>query len=298
MRVAPPQSVEEIRRRRDEVIARWGPWRSSNIRLAEGVFTMPDASPGDGARVRRALQHVRDLASGTVSGLRVLDLGCGEGGLALELGRHGSDVVAMDGRLAQIEKAELAREILGVRSMTVAHVDARRLSVEEHGFFDVVIALSLLDRLDAPAVFDVVKRIAAVCKRFALIESRLAPRGRATREFEGAGFRGAPRREHRATSTRAERLAALDRSLDNDQSFLLTRESMLRLLGHAGFTSVAELLDPDATPEAPWLAAFHGRRAAITTAPQVNAEPPATWKDAPPRAGGRGIGRILRRRKR
>jgi len=292
-----PQSAEEIARRRDEIVARWGPWRSSNLRLAEATFTMDPASVGDAARVRRALQHLRDLSAGTVSGLRVLDLGCGEGGLALELARHGADVVALDGRLAQVEKAEFAREVLGIRSVTVAQVDARGLSVEEHGFFDVVVALSVLDHLDAPAVFGVVQRIAAVCKRFALIETKLAARARGVREFEGLAFRGAPRREHRATSTRAERLAALDRSLDNDQSFLLTRGSMLRLLVHAGFTSVAELLDPGASADAPWFAAFRGRRVAMATAPQVNAVPIGSWGEAAPPKRRPMIGRLLRRKR-
>jgi len=289
---------EEIVRRRDDIVARWGPWRFDNLRLSEGLFTIGEGAPGTEARLRRAMQQLRDLAGGNLGGLRVLDLGCGEGGLAIELGKHGAEVVALEGRLAHVEKGELARDALGLRSVTFVRADARRLSVEEHGFFDVVVALSILDRLDAPDVFEVVRRIGAVCKRFAIIEARLTARPRGTREFEGVAYRGAPRREHAPTSSRAERLAALERSLDNDQSFVLTRSSMLRLLARTGFTSCAELLAPESDPETPWLAAFKGRRVALAVTPQANALPPDTWDEPVPASKRPAIARLLRPPKR
>jgi hypothetical protein len=68
--------------------------------------------------------------------------------------------------------------------------------------------------------------------------------------------------------------------LDNVQSFALTRASMLRLLARSSFTSMAELLDPAAgESDAPWFAAFKGRRVALATAPQANADPTAEWPE-------------------
>jgi ubiquinone/menaquinone biosynthesis C-methylase UbiE len=291
----PAMDRDEMLARREDIVARWGAWQTDNLRLAEGVFTIDEGDAGSPSRLRRAMQHVRDLAGGTVSGLRILDLGCGEGGLALELGKHGAEVLGIDGRLGQIEKAEFAREALGVRPVSFVRADVRHLSVEDHGFFDVVLALSILDRLDAADLFDVAKRIGAVCKRFAVIEAQLAPKSRTTREYDGAVYRGAPRREHRPQSSRAERLAASQRSLDNLQSFALTRLSMLRLLARASFTSVAELLDPEADPAAPWLVAFKGRRVALSTAPGANALSPAEWREP---QGAPRLGRLLQRPKR
>jgi ubiquinone/menaquinone biosynthesis C-methylase UbiE len=292
----PPMLRDEIVSRREDIVARWGAWTADNVRLAESVYTISEQAAGHHARVRRAMQHLRDLAGGTVSGLRVLDLGCGEGGLALELGRHGAEVVGLDGRLGQIEKAEFVREVLDVRSVSFTRADVRHLSVEDHGFFDIVVALSILDHLDAADLFDVAKRIGAVCKRFALVEVQLVAKPRATREHEGVSYRGAPRQEHRANSSRAERLAASAKSLDNVHSFVLTRASMLRLLARSSFTSVAELLDPAVgESDAPWFAAFRGRRVALATAPQANADPAAEWPE--PKAAPR-IGRLLRRPKR
>ena len=187
-----PMTPEDIARCRDEIAAHRGPWRADNLRLAKNVYTIGEGLEGHEARVRRAVQTVADLAASRIKGLRILDLGCGEGGFALELGKQGAEVVAIERRAALAEKAEFAREALGLRHVEILRGDVRRLSPETHGFFDVVLALGILDRLDAPAVFDVAKRVGAVCKGFALVEARLAARPRASHVSDGIVFRGAP----------------------------------------------------------------------------------------------------------
>jgi SAM-dependent methyltransferase len=273
----PPMTPEAILRRRDEIAAHRGPWLTDNLRLAKNVYTIGEGARGNEARVRRAVQTVLDLAAPRIRGLRILDLGCGEGGFALELGKQGAEVVAIEARAALAEKAEFAREALGLRHVAILHDDVRRLSPEEHGFFDVVLALGILDRLDAPALFDVAKRVAAVCKGFALVEARLATRPRASHACDGVVYRGATR------------------TLDDKQSFLLTRASMLSLLARSGFTSIAETLDPDAAADAPCFVAFKGRRAALQTAPQANAFLPSGWEEGQPAPPRVGIGRLVRR---
>ena len=267
-----PMTPDEIASRRDEIAAHRGPWRADNLLLARNVYTMGEGAQGQEARVRRAVQTVLDLSASRVKGLRILDLGCGEGGFALELGKQGAEVVAIEGRAALAEKAEFARDALGLRHVSIVRGDVRRLSAEEHGFFDVVLALGILDRLDAPAVFDVAKRVGSVCKGFVLVEARLAARPRAQRESEGTVFRGTPRL-----------------SADGEPSFVLTRASMLSLLARSGFTSIAETLDPDAAEDAPCFAAFKGRRVALQTAPQSNAVLPPGWGEAQPATPQGGI---------
>jgi len=250
---------DEIAQRRSEIVKAHGPWRSDNLRLAAGVHTIGEGARANEARVRRVLQHVIDFAAKPVKGLRVLDLGCGEGGFALELGKQGAEVVAIDASAAEVEKAAFARDALGLSRVTVLRGDARRVSPEEHGYFDVVLALGLIDRLDAPPLFEVAKRIGAVCKGFTLVEARLAARARASRESDGTTFRGAPR------------------SVDGRPSFLLTRESMLGLFARSGFTSLVETLDPEQDAGVPCFAAFKGRPVALVTAPQANAVPWPAW---------------------
>jgi len=154
----PPMTPEEIGRRRDEIVESRGPWRHDNLRLAKNVYTMKEGAPGREARVRLALQWVADLTGSPLPKLRVLDLACGEGGFALELGRQGAEVVALEANAASAEKASFARDALGLHRVTVLRAEARRVSPEEHGFFDVVLALGILERLDAPALFEVAKQ--------------------------------------------------------------------------------------------------------------------------------------------
>jgi SAM-dependent methyltransferase len=290
-----PMTPEEIARRRDEIVAIHGPWCVHDLQLARNVTTMSEGGGGQSTRVRRAVQNISDLSASRLKGLRILDLGCGEGGFALEFGKQGAEVVAIEGRPALAEKAEFAREALGLRHVSIVRGDVRSLCAEDYGFFDVVLALGILDRLDAPAVFDVTKRVGSVCKGFALIEARLAARTRATHVFDGIAFRGAPQREHAAAASRAQRLASTDRSLDNERSFLLTRASMLSLLERSGFSSIAEALDPAAAKDSPWFAAFKGRRVALLSAPQVNAVFPPGWGEAAPPARKSGVSRLLGR---
>ena len=293
-----PMTPEEIARRRDEIVAHHGPWRAHNLQLARNVSTMGDGVEGHESRVRRAVQTVSDLSAARIKGLRILDLGCGEGGLALELGKQGAEVVAIEGRRALVEKAEFAREALGLRRVSIVRGDVRGLCAEDHGFFDVVLAFGILDRLDAPAVFDVAKRVGSVCTGFALVEARLAARSRARHVFDGIAFRGAPQREHAAAASRAQRLRTEERSLDNERSFLLTRASMLSLLARSGFSSITEALDPLASVDSPWFAAFKGRRVAVLTAPQVNAVFPPGWDEAESPKPKGGMARLLGRARR
>ena len=270
----------EIGERRDEIVARRGPWRADNLRLAKGIFTIGEGAAGSEARVRCTVQAVADIASRRLPGLRVLELACGEGGLALEFGKQGAEVVAIEARAALAEKAEFAREALGLHQVTILRGDPGRPSPEVHGYFDVVLALGVLDRLDAPEVLDVATRLGAVCKGFALIEARLAARARSTRQSRGIVLRGAPR------------------SRDGVSSFLLTRASMLSLLARSGFTSIVETLRPEADSAAPCFAAFKGRRVALQTAPQANAVLPPSWDGGEPATPKSGIAGLLRRERR
>jgi SAM-dependent methyltransferase len=255
----PPMTREEIGRRRDEIVESRGPWRHDNLRLAKDVYTIEQGARGREARVRAVLQWVADVSGSPLAKLRVLDLACGEGGFALELGKQGAEVVALEASAASAEKASFARDALGLHRVTVLRAEARHVSPEEHGFFDLVLAVGVFDRLDAPVLFDVARRMAAVCKRFALIESRLARSRRGLREMEGIAYRGA------------------ERHADGQASFLLTREATLGLLSRYGFTSIVEMMDPDAESARPCFGAFKGRRVSLQTAPQANAEVPGSW---------------------
>jgi ubiquinone/menaquinone biosynthesis C-methylase UbiE len=82
---------------------------------------------------------------GDVAGLRVLDLGCGEGGYARELARRGAAVAGVDGspRLIEIARERTRAEGIDVRFLVA---NASALNELDSAAFDLVVAsMSLMD---------------------------------------------------------------------------------------------------------------------------------------------------------
>jgi SAM-dependent methyltransferase len=261
---------DEIRSRRDALIARDGPWRS-NIRLAEDVYTIGEGDASGAVRVRRVVQVLRDLTGNRLALRRVLDAGCGEGAVAVELARQGAEVVALDGWAPRVAKATLARDAMQLKRMTVVQSDARTITPEALGYFDVALALDLLCDLDADALFEISPRFAAVATDIVLVSARVARHGSLRREHLGVTYRGEIARKR-------------GRDAGAREAFHLTRASLLNLLVALGFTSIAEVQDPEADAHEPMFVAFKGRRVALQSAPHANAAGPPAWREE--RRGG------------
>jgi hypothetical protein len=262
--------LSELERQKQEVIARHGPWTAHNIHLGDGVYTMQPGIVGDEIKLRRVVQTVFDLSEGSVANLRILDLACLEGMYAIELVRHGAIGVGIEGRAANLAKAAFVKEALGLRNLTLHQDDVRNLSRAKYGSFDVVLCLGILYHLDAPDVFTFLQRIAEVCVRFAIIDTHISVSPEQSRSHEGKLYWGRPYVEHAPTASAEEKAQNLWASLDNAQSFWLTRDSLLDALSHAGFTSVLEChLPAEATKPADriTLVAFKGPRQALKSAP-------------------------------
>ncbi len=84
--------------------------------------------------------QVADLL-GDIRGLRMLDLGCGDGPLTKELENRGADVIGVDASPAMIEKA---KEL----GLNVAVMDARELTFENE--FDAIFSNATLHWVKPP----------------------------------------------------------------------------------------------------------------------------------------------------
>jgi SAM-dependent methyltransferase len=257
-----PTSSEILTRKR-EFERRHGRWESDNIELGDGVYTLgPEVAGGPAARVPATLQLARDALGVPFEGLRALDLGAAEGIFAIELARQGASVVAVEGRRPGIERARFAKELLGLTQLELVHGDVRELDRQRHGSFDLVLCLGILYHLPAPDLFRFVHELARVTERVAVIDTHVSHAPRQSVASGGQTYWGRHYREHDPASTTQEREAESRASLDNEQSFWLTRPSLYNLLGHAGFTSVLEARLPRAVSiqDRVTLVAYKGER--------------------------------------
>jgi len=272
-----------IKQARDELIRRDGPWSGHNIRLGEGVYTIPGQDPTKQPHpVRRVLQTVQDLLGKPLDRARVLDLACLEGLYGLEFALHGASVLGIEGRETSLRKARLAKEVLALSNIEFRQDDVRNLSVEKYGSFDVVLCLGILYHLDAPDVFRFIESIASVCTGIAVIHTHVSNAPRVRMEWHSDAYFGRKVLEHLPSENERTRAKAVWGSLDNPQSFWLTRASLLNLLRQSGFTTVCECRIPY-LPEQPsdhvTLVCVRGRPCEIRCYPPMNSSAGPTWPE-------------------
>lgn len=274
---------EELAAARRELVERHGPWTHHDFQLRTGEYTIGGAEPigRNALRLQRLVQTVADVAGRPLRELRVLDLASHEGMNALEFGSHDAEVVAIEAREASLEKARFAQRALGLDNVTFLQGDVRDLSAEAHGRFDLVLCLGILYHLDAPDVFELLARISDVCERLALFDTHVAAAPDEERTWQGRTYAGRRYAEHDPSSTPEERERRLKASIDNPESFWLTRASLLNALADVGFTSVHEVLNPGmpSWADRPTFLALKGEPQRVRLEPRLGSEPAWRWDE-------------------
>lgn len=243
--------------------------------LPEHAYALFEAKgPENAARVRRVVRLVA-AACGRPrdwSGLRVLDLGCGEGLFALEAALHGATVTAIDGRGERMAAGRALGQELEL-DVSFVQADVSTYRFEEHGPFDVVLYLGLLYHLDAPALFEVTRRAAAATTRAMIVETHFASCPDRVVRHGGDSYHGWTYREHGAGESPEIRAGRVRASLANESSLWLTPQSLLALLRRAGFPTVLEChvpLQPLAAPDRFTLLALKGDAPEVVTYPWIH----------------------------
>jgi SAM-dependent methyltransferase len=229
-----------------------GEW-NHNIKLADGVYTsdVDEFYPAH----REVMEVINHALAGRFSGRRIVDVGCLEGYHAVECALQGAEVVGIEGKHLNIKKCEFVKSVLGVDQLRLAQDDAKRVTRDRYGGFDVVIALGLIYHLDDPFTF--LDNIARLCDGFVVIDTLVAledqpdsisdgwrPELSELRRFEyrGREYHGRTYREYDSSAPQLEKDLSLTASLDNEHSVWLTEQSLIGLLRDLGFAQVQKLV--------------------------------------------------------
>ena len=106
--------IDMEKRVMESVVSEHGPWTAHNIRLGKGLYTMPE---GQGLRYKRRSEIYEFLYKNTlnkaIDNIKVLDLGCLEGGIGIHFGLKGADVTGIDIRNLILKNVD-SRQILSV----------------------------------------------------------------------------------------------------------------------------------------------------------------------------------------
>lgn len=133
----------------------------------DGGITTPTPDPAFANRHEQRRRYFFDplveLCGGTLSGRRVLDLGCNAGWFSLLALEAGADfVLGVDGREMYIEQARLVFEAKGVDPARYSFQTANVFGWEPDGVFDVALCLGLLDHVSKPVdLFELISRSGA-----------------------------------------------------------------------------------------------------------------------------------------
>jgi hypothetical protein len=238
-----------------------------NIRLDDGTLTKPDvgAPMHESPWFLAARRVLETVFPGDKSELRIADLGCLEGGYAVEFARMGFQSVGIEVRDANIAACNYVKSKTDLPNLEFIQDDA--LNIAAHGEFDAVFCCGLLYHLDHPKRF--VETLSSVTRRLLIIQTHVStdtvfdrwPMPRLARKllgklkFEaGEGFALSKTTRHEGLKGRwytefgddesfAERDSARWSSWDNRRSFWVQREYLLQAMKDAGFDCVLEQFD-------------------------------------------------------
>ena len=239
------QDETDLHREWIQTVERFGPWTTLNIPIRSEFYTMqPGLKMGQEGHTRTIVQMVSDYSEKPVSQLRILDLACLEGIYSIELALQGAEVLGIEGRRANVEKARFVQKALKLEKLRFVQDDVRNLSVAKYGTFDVVLCAGILYHLDSPDVFAFLENIFNVTEDFAIIDTHFAQTETCSVQHGDRSYQGFKFREHQTGASADERERAIYASLDNTFSFWFTKCSLMNCLGDLGFTSVLECQYP------------------------------------------------------
>lgn len=238
-----------------------------NVRLDDGTFTRPES----GATIdnhpwfvsaRRVLETVFPSGRGSV---RLADLGCLEGGYAVEFARLGFQVLGLEVRESNIAACRYVKAKTNLPNLEFVRDNA--WNITNYGLFDAVFCCGLLYHLDRPKLF--LETVSAATRKLLILQTHFAsgavrvvpkrplwqhkprPRGpdgeaekyHLSEVSENEGLGGRWFTEFGDDASFSDREARKWSAWDNRRSFWIQREYLLQAVQDAGFDLVMEQFD-------------------------------------------------------
>jgi len=230
-------------------------WTAHNIPLTETESTLGSSKNLVGEEPRtQIIKNNLYLFTGrsSLSALRLVDLGCLEGGLSFEMAREDIKVVGIEGSEANYHKCQLLHEYFDLPNLNFLYLDVKALNRESHGVFDIVLCCGLLYHLDDPVAFLKLLYTITHDESILILDTHFAPQESGlknctfkdslsdmrTLEHNGVSYEGRLYYEYNDDADGDNHPWA---SVSNSTSFWLTKESLIRALYHAGFKTIYEL---------------------------------------------------------
>ncbi|MDQ1266684.1 MAG: hypothetical protein QG635_1836 [Bacteroidota bacterium] len=236
--------MSDIKKTIDNFIRDHGAWTAHNYLLSDNVYTISSKITGDEFKLRRIIQNISDFSKKPFNELKIFDLACLEGLYAIECARLGAETVALDIRQKNLDKIKFVKELLGLDKLFYVKDDIRNISLKKYGCFDVVLCLGIFYHLDREDLLPVIQRMYDITTNLVILDTHISMKRSMKFIAQGIEYYGSSYREHRKDVTEEERQNDTWKSFDNEFSFVLTKESLLRMLQVSGFTSSAISLLP------------------------------------------------------
>jgi len=121
---------------------------------------------GDFTRIAASMRESGDTlvaGLGISPGMKVLDLGCGDGTTALPEAKRGAEVLGVDIAKNLVEAGNRRAQAAGLKNLRFQEGDATNLSELADGSFDLVV--SIFGAMFAPKPLDVAKEMVRVTRR-------------------------------------------------------------------------------------------------------------------------------------
>jgi SAM-dependent methyltransferase len=243
---------------------------SHNIRLDDGTLTKPEMGRvmTEQPRFLAAKRILDTVFPGDKAPFRLADLGCLEGGYAVEFARMGFQVLGLDVRAANIAACQYVKAHTHLPQLNFAQDDARNIA--RYGSFDVVFCCGLLYHLDHPKQF--LETLSTVTKKLVILQTHFAEADQRARDrlprlvrlmlsklwrdeqtsadkyglspiCEHESLRGRWFTEFRNDSEFDRREDSRWASWNNRRSFWIQREYLLQAIHAVGFDLVMEQYD-------------------------------------------------------